>query len=80
MRYVRIEMKNPKEITFLSKLFNLLGINHILRKRNTRNNTWWIYISKKSNLEKFNDLISFNLIPHRQKILEQAINYYKTQT
>ncbi|MAG45764.1 MAG: hypothetical protein CMH63_03270 [Nanoarchaeota archaeon] len=78
IRYVRIEMRNPKEINFLSKLFKLLEINYILGKRSTRKDMWWIYISKEHNLKRFNDLIGFNLIPHRQRILEQAIDYYKT--
>lgn len=72
-RYVRIEMKNEKEIKYLHKLFRMLGFACEPHLRAERENMWSIYIGAKQ-LKKFYDEISFGVHQERQKILEEAIN------
>lgn len=77
LKYVRIEMKNKKEMNFLSKLLNNLQINHIFSQRNTRKGMYTIYISKEDNINEFSSLVGFELTPKRQEILDKIVNYYK---
>ncbi|MDD5651262.1 MAG: LAGLIDADG family homing endonuclease [Candidatus Nanoarchaeia archaeon] len=76
MKYVRIEMKNPREMKYVSSLLNLLNINHKLYERNTRKNMWNVCISRKENLDKFAKLIGFSLCKKRQDILDKIVNSY----
>ncbi|MFA5176130.1 MAG: LAGLIDADG family homing endonuclease [Candidatus Nanoarchaeia archaeon] len=78
MKYIRIEMKNEKEMKYISSLFKLIDINHKLYERNTRKGMWCLYISKKENIFNFNELVSFNLCKPRQEILDNIVNYYSS--
>lgn len=72
-RYVRIEMKNEKEIKYLASLFEFLGYKYKISLRLNRENMWSIYIGAKQ-LRKFYDEIGFGVHEKRQKILEKAVN------
>jgi hypothetical protein len=72
-RYVRIEMRNEKEIKYLHKLFRMLGFNCRPYLRSERENMWSIYIGAKQ-LKKFYNEIGFGVHQERQKILEAAVN------
>jgi len=72
-RYVRIEMRNEKEIKYLHQLFTLLGFECKPSLRNERHDMWSIYISAKQ-LMKYYDEIGFGIHEKRQVILEKAIN------
>lgn len=72
-RYVRIEMRNEKEIKYLYSLFQVLGYNCKPSLRSERVNMWSIYIGAKQ-LEKFYNEIGFGIHQPRQKILEKAVN------
>jgi len=72
-RYVRIEMKNQKEIEYLHKLFILLGFKCEPSVRAERDCMWSIYIGAKQ-LKKYNDLIGFGVHVARQKILNAAVD------
>ena len=69
-------MKNKKEILFLDKLLNFLGISHTTHPRRDGSDRWWINRGKEGNLVKFKELIGFGVHKQRQKILEKAINSY----
>jgi len=72
-RYVRIEMRNEKEIKYLHKLFKMLGFNCSPYLRTEREGMWSIYIGAKQ-LKKFYDEIGFGVHQEKQKILEEAVN------
>jgi len=72
-RYVRIEMRNKKEIKYLHKLLKMLGFNCKPHLRTERENMWSIYIGAKQ-LKKFYDEIGFGVHQERQKILKKAVN------
>lgn len=72
-RYVRIEMKNEREIKYLYKLFQMLGFNCKPYLRTERENMWSIYIGAKQ-LKKFYNEIGFGIHQLRQKILKEAVN------
>lgn len=72
-RYVRIEMRNEKEIKYLCGLFRLLGFNCKPYLRTKRENMWSIYIGAKQ-LKKFYDEIGFGIHQEKQRILEEAVN------
>ncbi len=72
-RYVRIEMRNEKEIKYLHRLFTLLGFNCRPSLRTNRHNMWSIYIGAKQ-LKRYNDLIGLGIHSKRQAILERAVN------
>lgn len=72
-RYVRIEMRNEKEIKYLHKLFLMLGFACKPSLRSERENMWSIYIGAKQ-LERFYDHIGFGAHQERQNILERAVN------
>lgn len=72
-RYVRIEMRNEKEIKYIYKLLKLLGYNCKLFLRSNRKDMWSTYIGAKE-LRKFYEEIGFGIHQKRQNILEKAIN------
>ena len=72
-RYVRIEMKNEKEIKYIHKLFTLLDFECKPSLRPERENMWSIYIGAKQ-LGNYKDLIGFRIHEKRQKILDMAVN------
>ncbi len=72
-RYVRIEMKNKKEIFYLHELFLKLGFSGKPSLRTNREHMWSIYIGAKQ-LKKYNDLIGFGVHEERQEILNRAVN------
>jgi hypothetical protein len=72
-RYVRIEMRNEKEIKYIYKLLKLLGYNCKPSLRSNRKDMWSIYIGAKQ-LKKFHKEIGFGVHQKRQNILEEAIN------
>lgn len=72
-RYVRIEMRNEKEIKYLHELFELLGYKCEPSLRTTRHNMWSIFIGAKQ-LEKFYNEVGFGVHDKRQKILEEGVN------
>lgn len=72
-RYVRIEMKNEREIKYLCRLFEELDYNYKLSLRNDQSGRWSIYIGAKQ-LEKFYNEIGFGVHLERQRILQKAVN------
>ncbi|MBU4369190.1 LAGLIDADG family homing endonuclease [Patescibacteria group bacterium] len=72
-RYVRIEMKNEREIKYLTGLFKLLSYEYKVSLRSTRKNMWSIYVGAKQ-LRKFYNGIGFGSHKKRQAVLEMAAN------
>ena len=72
-RYVRIEMRNEKEIKYLHSLLTMLGFNCKPVLRQEREGHWSIYI-RASQLAKFAKEIGFGVHQERQQILEQGVN------
>lgn len=72
-RYVRIEMRNEKEIKYLHKLLTMLGFDCKPVLRGNRYNMWSLYIGAKQ-LAKFAKEIGFGVHQERQQILEQGAN------
>ena len=71
-RYVRIEMRNEKEIKYVHRLFLMLGFDCKTSLRTTREDMWSIYIGARQ-LNKFYSEIGFGVHEKRQKILTEAI-------
>ncbi|MFW6135090.1 MAG: LAGLIDADG family homing endonuclease, partial [Elusimicrobiota bacterium] len=67
-RYVRIEMKNKREIAYIYKLLRLLNYECKLSSRTYRKDMWSIFIGAKQ-LKKFYSQIGFGAHKQRQKIL-----------
>lgn len=72
-RYVRIEMRNEKEIKYLHKILIMLGFECNPVLRSNRHNMWSLYIGAKQ-LDKFAKDIGFGVHQERQQILEQGVN------
>lgn len=72
-RYVRIEMRNEKEIKYLHQLLTMLGFNCKPYLRSNRYDMWSLYIGAKQ-LAKFAKEIGFGVHQERQQILEQGAN------
>lgn len=72
-RYVRIEMRNEKEIKYLHKLLTLLSFDCKPVLRSNRHNMWSLYIGAKQ-LAKFAREIGFGVHQERQQILEQGVS------
>ncbi|MBU1198488.1 MAG: hypothetical protein KKF46_00335 [Nanoarchaeota archaeon] len=72
-RYVRIEMRNEREIKYLHELFTLLGYDCKPFLRPERQNMWSLYIGAKQ-LAKFYKEIGFGVHEKRQRILEQCVH------
>ena len=72
-RYVRIEMRNEKEIKYLHRLFELLGYRCNPSLRSERENMWSLFIGAKQ-LKKYAKEIGFGIHEKRQKILEKGVN------
>ena len=70
-RYVRIEMRNEKEIKYLHQLLTMLGFECTPTLRSNRHDMWSLYIGAKQ-LDKFAREIGFGVHQERQKILLQA--------
>ena len=70
-RYVRIEMRNEKEIKYLHRLLAMLGYDCKPLLRSTRHNMWSLYIGAKQ-LDKFAKEIGFGVHAERQRILEKG--------
>ena len=70
-RYVRIEMRNEKEIKYLHRLLTMLGFDCKPVLRQNRESHWSLYIGAKQ-LDKFAKEIGFGVHQERQKILEEA--------
>ena len=72
-RYVRIEMRNEKEIKYLYRLLTMLDYDCKPLLRSKRHNMWSLYIGAKQ-LDKFAKEIGFGVHQKRQQILEQGVN------
>ena len=72
-RYVRIEMRNKKEIKYLHGLLTMLGFECKPVLRQEREGHWSLYIGAKQ-LAKFAREIGFGVHQDRQQILEQGVN------
>ena len=72
-RYVRIEMRNEKEIKYLHRLLTMLGFECKPVLRSNRHDMWSLYIGAKQ-LDKFAKEIGFGVHKERQQILEQGVN------
>ena len=70
-RYVRIEMRNEKEIRYIHNLFTMLGFDCKPILRSNRHNMWSLYIGAKQ-LDKFVKEIGFGAHEKRQRTLEKA--------
>ena len=72
-RYVRIEMRNEKEIKYLHSLLTMLGFDCKPVLRQDREGHWSLYIGAKQ-LAKFAKEVGFGVHQERQQILEQGVN------
>ncbi|HJX06252.1 MAG TPA: LAGLIDADG family homing endonuclease [Candidatus Nanoarchaeia archaeon] len=72
-RYVRIEMRNEKEIKYIHELLTFLGYDCKPSLRSERHDMWSVYIGAKQ-LAKFYREIGFGVHEKRQRILEKAVN------
>ena len=72
-RYVRIEMKNEREIKYICTLLHLLKYKCAPSLRTKRIGMWSIYIGAKQ-LSKFYKEIGFGVHQERQEILKKAVN------
>jgi hypothetical protein len=79
MKYVRIEMKNLKEMKFVHKTLKLFKIKTKLKERRTRKGMYSLMISKYKNINNFNKNIGFKLVIHRQKIVKKILDYYSVR-
>ena len=70
-RYVRIEMRNEKEIKYLHNLLTMLGFDCTPTLRSNRHDMWSLYIGAKQ-LDKFAKEIGFGVHQERQRVLEQG--------
>jgi hypothetical protein len=70
-RYVRIEMRNGKEIEYIHRLLLMSGYDCKISYRTTRENMWSIYIGA-GQLRKFYDEIGFGVHEKRQEKLREA--------
>ncbi|MBW3015636.1 LAGLIDADG family homing endonuclease [Candidatus Woesearchaeota archaeon] len=70
-RYVRIEMKNEKEIKYLHRLLVSMGYRCKTSVRTNRPGMWSIYIGAKQ-LKKFAEEIGFGVHRTRQNLLVMA--------
>lgn len=70
-RYVRIEMKNKKEIDYIHKLLRILGYQCTLAFRKNRPGMWSIYVGANQ-LKKFHQEIGFGAHKKRGNILKIA--------
>jgi len=73
MRYVRIEMRNGKEIEYIHRLLLMLGYDCKISYRTTRENMWSIYIGTRQ-LKKYYDEIGFGVHKKRQEKLKETIS------
>ncbi|MBI2657277.1 hypothetical protein HYX08_01130 [Candidatus Woesearchaeota archaeon] len=71
-RYVRIEMRNEKEIKYLHQLLTMLGFDCKPVLRLDREDHWSIYIGAKQ-LDKFAREIGFGVHKGRQRILDKGV-------
>ena len=71
-RYVRIEMKNKKEIDYIYKLLKILNYQCRLTFRKNRPGMWSIYIGANQ-LRKFHREIGFGAHRKRENILKAAV-------
>ncbi len=77
MKYVRLEMKNPKEIEYAKKLLKFLGISFTFHKRTTRKNMESVYIGGKENIKRYDGIIGFGANEKRQDKLKALIETYE---
>jgi len=69
-KYVRLEMKNEKEVKFAGKLLKLLKIDYKLKERKDRKDHWEIYIyGNRKNFSRFGELVGFGCNENRQRKL-----------
>lgn len=72
-RYVRIEMRNEREIKYLHSLLTMLEFDCKPVLRSNRHNMWSLYIGAKQ-LTKFAKEIGFGVHQGRQQILDKGVN------
>ncbi|MEK6887490.1 MAG: LAGLIDADG family homing endonuclease [Candidatus Aenigmatarchaeota archaeon] len=72
--YVRLEMRNEREVKFISNLLNNLGIKHTINERNKRHGMWSVFIGRKDSVLKFHQIIGFGVHRKRQAILDGIID------
>src|SRR3989344_3809664 len=72
--YVKLEMRNEKEVKFVSYLLEKLGICCTVKERHTRRGMWTVFIGRKDSILRFHRLIGFGVHEKRQLILDQIIN------
>ena len=75
-KYVRLEMKNEREVKFAGKLLKLLKIDYKLKERKDRKEHWVIYIyGGKKNFSRFVKLVGFGCNENRQRKLEIVMSF-----
>jgi len=72
-RYVRVEMKNEREIKYIYNLLRNLKYDCKISLRTERPRMWSVYIGAKQ-LEKFYKEIGFGSQQDRQNILKLAVD------
>lgn len=70
-KYVRIEMKDKKEICFMSRLLDKLSVDHLLMSRSNRSGMCSIHIGKRTDLQLFSKKIGFGCSKKREKVLKK---------
>ncbi|MBD3312924.1 hypothetical protein GF345_00620 [Candidatus Woesearchaeota archaeon] len=76
-KYVRIEMKNQKEIDFISELLDILAIQYKKKCRSNREGMWSLYIGGRENIKRYSRVIGFGVHKKRQDILDKIVNTEK---
>lgn len=71
--YVRLEMRNEREVKFISDLLNNLEIKHTINERNKRPGMWSIFISRKNSILKFYQMVGFGIHKKRQSVLGKIV-------
>jgi len=72
-KYVRLEMKNAGEISFVRKLLDMLEITYTHHKRTTRKGMESLYIGGKENIKRYYELVGFGCETKRQEKLKKLV-------
>lgn len=75
-KYVRVEMKNEFEISFICKLLDVLKINYSVHERNNRKRMKSVYIGGRGNILRFYVVAGFGHHNERQEKLRKLVESY----
>ena len=72
--YIKLEMKNEREVKFISHLLKNFNILHTIKERNDRLGMWTIFIGRRESILEFNRLVGFGVHIKRQAVLDRIID------